>query len=204
MVTLQSTISAYVDCSFAKQPVAQINSAFKKLQAQATVALRKARVIRQEALNTAIWAYMNPGDAATATKAKAIAAGTRAREIASDPAVQTSAASAAGGAAAMGTTGAAAGFIGGGAVGAAMGVPAAFFTFGMSIPLGAAVGSAAGLFTGAAVGGGVGLVGGGAAGYGAYTNKDKLKSSTGESLAKLKCGASDLRKRIVGRGSGKA
>jgi len=45
------------------------------------------------------------------------------------------------------------GSVGGGVLGAAIGVPAAFFTFGLSIPIGAAIGGGAGLWSGAAVGG---------------------------------------------------
>jgi len=49
--------------------------------------------------------------------------------------------------------GGAGGFMSGGALGAAVGLGGALFTFGLSIPIGAAVGSGAGLLTGTAVGG---------------------------------------------------
>mmetsp|Transcript_17615 Transcript_17615/g.53422 ORF Transcript_17615/g.53422 Transcript_17615/m.53422 type:complete len:231 (-) Transcript_17615:111-803(-) len=82
-----------------------------------------------------------------------------------DGKVQVTAASAVGGAMVLGTGGAVTGLLTGGAAGAACGLAPALFTFGLSIPLGAAVGSGAGLCVGTVIGGTVGLVGGGAAGY---------------------------------------
>eukprot|EP00933_Yihiella_yeosuensis_P020910 TRINITY_DN16681_c0_g1_i2.p1 TRINITY_DN16681_c0_g1~~TRINITY_DN16681_c0_g1_i2.p1 ORF type:complete len:383 (-),score=107.81 TRINITY_DN16681_c0_g1_i2:269-1417(-) len=73
---------------------------------------------------------------------------------------------AAGGGAAGGAGGGIIGGISGGAIGAAVGVIPALFTFGLSIPVGAVIGSGAGLLSGAVVGGTAGAVGGGAAGYG--------------------------------------
>lgn len=89
----------------------------------------------------------------------ASAANIRTRQIANDQRVQVTAASAAGGAAVGG--------VGGGAVGAGtgalVGLPAALFTFGLSIPVcatvGAVVGATAGATTGAAAGGTVGFTG---------------------------------------------
>jgi len=199
----------------AKAAIAKASVVVDNMQSRAFLVLGNTKRVGMEAVAKAQWAYADPKAAARAAKSSAIDTAERARAVAGDRAVQTTAASAAGGAVAMGTSGAAAGFVGGATIGAAMGVPAALFTFGMSIPIGAAVGSAAGLCAGAAVGGGVGLVGGGAAGYGVYTKQDKLRNSTVESLANLKRGAgnatsracesaTDLRKRIVGKVSGKA
>jgi len=97
-------------------------------------------------------------------------AGAKAFDVASDRAVQASAASAAGGAVLGGTGGGAAGLVAGGVMGAACGVLPAVFTFGLSIPIGAAVGSGAGLCIGVTAGTTTGLVGGGLAGYGAYVH----------------------------------
>jgi hypothetical protein len=53
-------------------------------------------------------------------------------------------------------------------------VPLSLFTFGLSIPVGAAVGSAAGLCAGAVAGGTAGLVGGGAAGHKIHQKRDSI------------------------------
>lgn len=68
--------------------------------------------------------------------------------------------------------------------GAALGIVPAFFTFGLSIPVGAAIG----LCAGTAVGGTAGAAGGGAIGYTGFTHgkaiKDTVKSSFGTASAK--------------------
>merc|ERR1712050_544193 len=84
--------------------------------------------------------------------------------LAANPHAQVTTASAIVGAGTLGAVGGGAGLVGGGAVGAAVGVPAALFTFGMSIPLCATVGAVVGGGTGATVGGTTGLVTGGVAG----------------------------------------
>merc|ERR1712232_1030054 len=114
---------------------------------------------------------------ATTTKAKTV-------EIASNKAVQVTAASAAGGAVTLGTAGGVTGLATGGTIGAAIGLVPALFTFGLSIPIGAAIGGSCGLVAGTAVGGTTGLVGGGAVGYGAFTKRDEIK--TGLVAAKTK------------------
>merc|ERR1711988_1452221 len=60
----------------------------------------------------------------------------------------------------------------GGTLGAVVGIIPAFFTFGASIPLGAAIGSGIGLGCGAAAGGAAGLVSGTA-----YANKAEMTRS---------------------------
>jgi len=124
--------------------------------------------------------------AAESTKAKTIKVGANVRIIVSDPKAQVTAASAAGGAVAMGASGGAAGFLTGGVVGAVFAVPAAFFTFGLSIPVGAAVGAGAGLCVGTATGGAAGLVTGGAAGYSAHKHKDEIGNGVTGALSKAK------------------
>lgn len=97
-------------------------------------------------------------------------------EEGSKPQVQAAAAGAAGGAAAVGTGLAATGLVAGGAVGAAIGILPAIFTFGLSIPIGAAIGGGCGLVAGGAVGTTAGLTGGGAVGYFGYTKRAEIKS----------------------------
>lgn len=125
-------------------------------------------------------------EAAKATKVKTI-------EIASDRRAQVTAASAAGGAAVVGSGGAAVGFASGGAIGAAVGVVPAFFTFGLSIPVFAAIGSGCGLAAGAVVGGTTGLLGGGATGYGVYTKRDAIGSSVATTLSKVESAAKSVK-----------
>lgn len=99
--------------------------------------------------------------------------------LAADPRAQVTAASAAGGAVALGVGGGAVGMTTGGVLGAAVGIVPAFFTFGLSIPVGAAVGAATGLGVGTAVGGTAGLVGGGAAGYSAFGRREQIRNVAG-------------------------
>lgn len=99
------------------------------------------------------------GAAAMKTKASEISDTTS--KLAKDPVVQKDVASAAGGAVVLGTAGGAVGTVAGGLGGAMVGLPAALFTFGLSVPVCAAVGSGMGLCAGAVTGGTVGAVTGG-------------------------------------------
>merc|ERR1719433_1479736 len=99
---------------------------------------------------------------------------TSARELGNDKSFQASAASATGGAITLGATGGVVGLATGTTLGACVGLPAALFTLGLSIPISAAIGGTCGLVSGAAAGGTVGAVGGGAAGYGAYQKRDQI------------------------------
>eukprot|EP00933_Yihiella_yeosuensis_P021245 TRINITY_DN1685_c1_g1_i2.p1 TRINITY_DN1685_c1_g1~~TRINITY_DN1685_c1_g1_i2.p1 ORF type:complete len:361 (-),score=141.57 TRINITY_DN1685_c1_g1_i2:496-1578(-) len=72
-----------------------------------------------------------------------------------------------------GAAGSAAGGAIGAVAGAAVGVVPALFTFGLSIPVGAAIGACAG----ATAGGSAGLVGGGAVGFAGFTYKKEIKDS---------------------------
>merc|ERR1719375_2584838 len=100
---------------------------------------------------------------ASATKVKlanlANTTGTKTKVIVNNQRVQVTAASAAGGAAVGGVGG---GAVGAGA-GALVGLPAALFTFGLSIPvcatMGGVLGVTAGATTGAAAGGAAGYTG---------------------------------------------
>jgi len=64
-----------------------------------------------------------------------------------------------------------------------------FFTFGLSIPVGAVVGGGAGLVVGTAAGATTGALGGGAAGYGAYQKKDDFARFGNNTLLKASSGA---------------
>eukprot|EP00933_Yihiella_yeosuensis_P059669 TRINITY_DN6121_c1_g1_i1.p1 TRINITY_DN6121_c1_g1~~TRINITY_DN6121_c1_g1_i1.p1 ORF type:complete len:360 (-),score=90.62 TRINITY_DN6121_c1_g1_i1:301-1380(-) len=98
------------------------------------------------------------------------------------------------GAATLGVGGGVTGLATGSAIGAAVGILPAFFTFGLSIPIGAAMGGGTGLFVGAAAGGTAGAVGGGAAGYGIHSRKEDIEKATDYVKGK----AASVRARFVG------
>jgi len=114
------------------------------------------------------------------TVAAIVAAKQKTGEVASKRVVQVTTASAAGGALVGGTGGAATGLLAGGALGAAVGVVPAIFTFGLSIPLGAALGGGCGLAAGTAVGGTTGAAIGGASGYGIFTKREVIGTKVDE------------------------
>merc|ERR1712151_423709 len=95
----------------------------------------------------------------------------QAMKLAANPQAQVTTASAIAGAGTLGAVGGGTGLVAGGVVGAAVGVPAALFTLGLSIPVCATVGAVVGGGTGATVCGTTGLVGGGTAGYLGYAHK---------------------------------
>lgn len=140
-----------------------------------TTASDKANRIVIKANQAIIGAFSSAVDTTKLAKAKL------ATTIADD-CFKVSSGSAVAGAVACGSSGGATGFVAGGAVGAAVGLVPAIFTFGLSIPLGAAIGSGTGLCVGTVAGGTFGFVGGGAAGYGAQKHKAKI----GESLHQCK------------------
>lgn len=111
--------------------------------------------------------------------------------VTSDPKARTVAKGAVGGAAALGTGGGVLGFASGSLVGAACGLPAALFTFGLSIPVGAAVGGGAGLCVGATAGSTMGFVGGAAAG-GAYASKEEIGNSAHSWISGARQRASEI------------
>jgi len=105
------------------------------------------------------------------TQEKAKATADFMKAAASNRHVQVSTAGAGFGAAAMGTAGAATGACVGGTVGALVGLVPAIFTFGLSIPIGAAIGGSTGLIAGGAAGSSVGLAGGGSLAFLAYSQR---------------------------------
>lgn len=138
---------------------------------ETAVLLRKALGVQAEA------AQRQALEAATTAKGKAAEARKATGEFVSKKSVQTTAASAATGAMALGAGGGVSGLAAGTALGAAAGLPFALFTFGLSIPIGAALGGGSGLAMGAAAGATVGAVGGGAAGYGAFNKQNEIRSA---------------------------
>jgi len=119
-------------------------------------------------------------EAAKATKTKALESGAKVRVLAGNPDAQAAAA----GAVALGASGGATGFIAGGAIGVACAVPAAFFTFGLSLPVGAAIGAS----SGACIGSSTGFVAGGVAGYKAHKEKETIGRTVGSAVDKVKAG----------------
>jgi len=133
-----------------------------------------------------------------------------AHSIAMDPKIQVAMATAAGSAVVLGTAGGATGAIAGGTVGAAVGLVPAVFTFGLSIPAGAAIGCNLGLAAGAVIAGSVGFFGGGAVGYHGYSCRNQIRGSAStwmgrvidcSNTAKSKaCGSANSVAALLGRG----
>merc|ERR1719343_1789687 len=96
---------------------------------------------------------------------------TGAKKAVSEPSLQVATASAVGASMVLGTAGLATGA----SVGAAVGLVPAIFTFGLSIPVGAAIGGSIGATTGGTVGFGTG----GVLGYGIYTKRKEIKDAAG-------------------------
>lgn len=101
----------------------------------------------------------------------------------------------AGGAGAGAVAGGGAGCVAGGAIGACVGVPAALFTFGLSIPvcavIGGGVGTAAGSTSGAVVGG--------AAGYGGHKYRRELSCNVRGARSRLTNSAGHIKAKATER-----
>jgi len=104
----------------------------------------------------------------------------------------------------MTTVGAAAGTVAGGVmgggtgvlVGGAVGLVPALFTFGLSIPVTAAIGGGVGLFAGSSVG----AVGGGAACFAGYTYRKVLRESKDKTCGYVNMKVRDLKDRLSSTG----
>jgi len=96
------------------------------------------------------------------------------KNAANDKGVQATAAGSISGSAALGASGGATGLATGTLLGAAVGIIPAVFTFGLSIPIGAAIGGSTGLVAGTVAGGAVGFVGGGVAGRTAHKHREQI------------------------------
>merc|ERR1711920_1069190 len=114
------------------------------------------------------------------------AAKEKAKELAKDRRTQVTAASAGLGGATCGAGGAAAGLVTGGALGGAAGIPFAFFTLGLSIPVGAMLGGGFGVVAGGAAGTTVGATAGGALGYGGFTKRAEIRAAISAVRARMR------------------
>mmetsp|Transcript_147220 Transcript_147220/g.472875 ORF Transcript_147220/g.472875 Transcript_147220/m.472875 type:complete len:299 (+) Transcript_147220:61-957(+) len=172
---------------FARETVAST-----KLQAGETIEAARAKALANIELTR-----QRAGEAKECTVVKAKELYTATGELVSQKSFQTTAASAGAGAVALGAGGAATGLAAGGVAGAAAGLPLALFTFGLSIPAGAILGSGAGLVLGAAAGATAGFVGGGAAGFGVYTKKDDIRGAASGAFTKASQGAECMKGRAI-------
>jgi len=135
------------------------------------------------------------GEAASATSEKTKGIGKKSIKVVHDRESQKTIGCAVGGALVVGTASGAAATCAGAAIGAAAGVLPALFTFGLSIPVGAAVGGGMGMTIGSAAGGTVGFAAGGAS-Y-AYRKEfassvKNLYSSAYNSVSSVKSRAQEL------------
>jgi len=99
----------------------------------------------------------------------------------------------------LGTAGGAFGLVTGILVGGAVGVLLAVVTFGLSIPVSAALGGAVGMFSGTIFGGTVGAAAGGLAGHFSYTRREQIKSGLVESRRIVVTGAQGVRTQVVSK-----
>eukprot|EP00928_Gymnodinium_smaydae_P023285 TRINITY_DN19275_c2_g1_i1.p1 TRINITY_DN19275_c2_g1~~TRINITY_DN19275_c2_g1_i1.p1 ORF type:complete len:437 (-),score=89.72 TRINITY_DN19275_c2_g1_i1:25-1335(-) len=134
-------------------------------EAKATVLAMERVLIKKMAGSTVNAAQSLAKGSIDYTKAKASQFGEGVRDVVTDPRNRAAAATSVGCGVALGAGGGATGLVSGGLIGAAAGIIPAVFTFGLSIPVFAAIGGGAGMFIGGATAGSVGLVGGGVAGY---------------------------------------
>merc|ERR1712232_1534542 len=119
------------------------------------------------------------------------------KNAASDRCVQATAAGSISGSAALAASGGVTGLATGTMVGAACGLIPAVFTFGLSIPIGAAIGGSTGLVAGTVAGGAAGFVGGGVAGRTAHKHREQI----GDKVAAVASKASDLRAAVQEKSS---
>jgi len=173
-----------------KQVRSSAATTYTKSLTTASDALSRGRQAAHEAAATAV---KQANTTATLAREKTAKLQSTAMEVAKDSKFQATAAGAVGGAATLGATGGATGLAAGSTIGAVVGLVPAIFTFGLSIPIGAAIGGSAGLVVGTAVGSTAGLVGGGAAGYGIHAKKDDIRQGAGKTLAKVSSGADFVR-----------
>jgi len=125
--------------------------------------------------------------------ALAVSTKTRSYAVVTDKRVQVTAASAAGGAVVVGTAGGAVGTVAGAGTGALVGLPAAIFTFGLSIPICATIGGGMGCVAGATSAGAVGGVAGGAAGYNAHKYQHEIAGGAQSAWSKVRNGTNLLK-----------
>lgn len=195
-------------------------STLEAIQTTRNMVLQATRAVETSASDAVKGGHKAAAKAAGRAGEVSTIARTKAVEVATDANFQAAAVGAAGGAAALGATGGASGLLAGASVGAMFGLIPAIFTFGLSIPIGAAIGGGAGLVVGATVGSAAGALGGGAAGYGAYSKRSEIRDGAQHTMSKVntytdymkgrayasadyvKEKASVVRTRLVGSGTG--
>lgn len=125
--------------------------------------------------------------------ALAVSTKKRSYAVVTDKRVQVTAASAAGGAVVVGTAGGAVGTVAGAGTGALIGLPAAIFTFGLSVPICATIGGGLGCVAGATSGGAIGGVAGGAAGYNAHKHQHEITGGAQSAWSNVRNGTNRLK-----------
>jgi len=148
--------------------LAKVNAAVAKLAAETQIQIEVAKDL-------------------LCSRAAAVAKGVK--NTANDRSVQATAAGSISGSAALAASGGATGLATGSMVGAACGLIPAVFTFGLSIPIGAAIGGSTGLVAGSVAGGAVGFVGGGVAGRTAHKHREQI----GDGVSAVASKAGDLK-----------
>jgi len=131
------------------------------------------------------------------TKELALDSASKAQALAKTKSFQVTTASAAAGAAAGGTAGAAAGTLAGAGVGAMVGLPAALFTFGLSIPVCATIGGGVGCVTGATGGGAVGGASAAAVGYSAHKYHNEIAGGVGATWSNVRSRTGSLKVKAI-------
>jgi len=123
----------------------------------------------------------------------AIATKMKGHQVVTDKSFQVTTGSAVAGGVAGGAAGGVVGGVAGAGTGALVGVPAALFTFGLSIPVCAAIGGGMGLVAGATTGATTGGVAGGAAGYTTHKYRREIGSSARLTWSNVQSGAIKLK-----------
>jgi len=114
-------------------------------------------------------------------------------EVVSDSRVQVTTASALAGAVSCGATGGAVGTVAGAGTGALVGLPAAMFTFGLSVPFCAVVGGGMGCAAGTASGTAAGSVAAGAAGYTIHKHRQEISGRASTAWGRVQNGTNQLK-----------
>merc|ERR1719330_2144423 len=103
----------------------------------------------------------------------------------------------AGGAVCVGAPCAGLGLFAGGAIGGAVGILPAIFTFGLSIPIGAVIGAGCGMVFTGATGATVGFAGGSAIGYTGYSRRDQIAAFLRRLGMKVEAQFQKIRTKVV-------
>merc|ERR1711865_1119068 len=118
---------------------------------------------------------------------------TKGFEVVSDSRFQATTASALTGAVSGGATGGAVGTVAGAGTGALVGLPAALFTFGLSVPFCAVIGGGMGCAAGTASGAAAGSVVAGAAGYNIHKHRQDISGRASSAWGSVQNGTNQLK-----------